>query len=139
MICSLPGPNLAGGADMTPDMGRRKCLAVLAGGLAWPLSALAQPAERVRRIGVLIYGGGENPASRAQVDALREGLQELGWVEGRNIKLELRIDSDRERIRARAEELVGSSPDVIVVNTNAATAVLQRMTQTVPIVFAGVG
>jgi putative ABC transport system substrate-binding protein len=124
---------------MAPDLGRRTCLAMLAGGLAWPRSAWAEPAERVRRIGVLIYGREENSGSRAQADALREGLRDLGWVEGRNIKLELRFDSDRDRIRARAEELVGSSPDVIVVNTNAATAALQRLTQTVPIVFAGVG
>src|SRR5207245_4997603 len=115
------------------------CLAILAGGLAWPLSAWAEPAERLRRIGVLIYGRAENSGSRAQADALREGLRDLGWIEGRNIKIELRFDSDRERIRARAEELVGSSPDVIVVNTNAATVALQQLTQTVPIVFAGVG
>jgi putative ABC transport system substrate-binding protein len=66
-------------------------------------------------------------------------LQELGWFEGRNLKIELRYNSDRERIRTAAEELVRTFPDVIVANTNAATAALQGLTGTIPIVFAGVG
>jgi putative ABC transport system substrate-binding protein len=93
----------------------------------------------VRRVGVLIYGRGDNRGSRAQADSLREGLQEFGWFEGRNLKLELRYNSDRERIRLGAEELVSTAPDVIVANTNVATAALQRLTRTIPIVFAGVG
>jgi putative ABC transport system substrate-binding protein len=124
---------------MDPDVGRRKCLAVLGGAILWPLAARAQPGERVRRVGVLIYGRGDNRGSRAQADSLREGLQELGWSEGRNLKIELRYNSDRERIRTGAEELVRIAPDVIVANTNAATAALQRLTRTIPIVFAGVG
>jgi putative ABC transport system substrate-binding protein len=93
----------------------------------------------VRRVGVLIYGRGDNRGSRAQADSLREGLQELGWFEGRNLKIELRYNSDRERIRIGAEELVRIAPDVIVANTNAATSALQELTKTIPIVFAGVG
>jgi putative ABC transport system substrate-binding protein len=93
----------------------------------------------MRRVGVLIYGRGDNRGSRAQADSLREGLQELGWFEGRNLKIELRYNGDRERIRTAAEELVRTSPDVIVANTNAATAALQGLTRTIPIVFAGVG
>jgi len=124
---------------MTPDLGRRKCLAALAFGLAWPLSALAQPAERMRRIGVLIYGGEDARASQDQAASLRNALKDLGWSEGRNLRIDVRFDSDPERIRLRAEELVGSAPDVIVVNTNRATKALQLLTQTIPIVFAGVG
>jgi len=124
---------------MDPDVGRRKCLAVLGSAIVWPLAARAQPAERVRRVGVLIYGRADNRGSRAQADSLREGLQELGWFEGRNLKTELRYNSDRERIHIGAEELVRIAPDVIVANTNAATAALQRLTKTIPIVFAGVG
>jgi len=124
---------------MDPNVGRRKCLAVLGGAIVWPLAARAQPGERVRRVGVLIYGRSDNRGSRAQADSLREGLQELGWFEGRNLKIEFRYNSDRERIRAGAEELVRTAPDVIVANTNAATAALQRLTKTIPIVFAGVG
>jgi putative ABC transport system substrate-binding protein len=111
---------------MDPNAGRRKCLAVLGGSILWPLAAWAQPTERVRRVGVLIYGRGDNRGSRAQADSLREGLQELGWF-------------DPERIRIGAEELVRTGPDVIVANTNAATSALQQLTKTIPIVFAGVG
>jgi putative ABC transport system substrate-binding protein len=93
----------------------------------------------VRRIGVLIYGGESDRASQDQATALREGLQGLGWVDGRNLRIDLRFDSDPERIRVQAEELVGSAPDAIVVNTNRATKTLQHLTQTIPIVFAGVG
>jgi len=124
---------------MDPDVGRRKCLAVLGATILWPLAARAQPAERVRRVGVLIYGRADNRGSRAQADSLREGMQELGWFEGRNLKIELRYNSDRERIRTAAEELLRTAPDVVVANTNAATAALQGLTRTIPIVFAGVG
>src|SRR5215471_5073250 len=124
---------------MDPDAGRRKCLAVLGGTVLWSLGARAQPGERVRRVGVLIYGRADNRGSRAQADSLREGLQELGWLEGRNLRIELRYNSDRERIHIGAEELVRTSPDIIVANTNAATSALQRLTKTIPIVFAGVG
>jgi putative ABC transport system substrate-binding protein len=66
-------------------------------------------------------------------------LKELGWIEGRNLRIDFRFASDPELIRARAAELVGSAPDAIVVNTNRATKALQSLTQTLPIVFAGVG
>ena len=124
---------------MDPDVSRRKCLAVLGGVILGPLDVRAQPGERVRRVGVLIFGRGDNRGSRAQADSLREGLQELGWFEGRNLKIELRYNSDRERIRMGAEELVRIAPDIIVANTNAATAALQQLTRTIPIIFAGVG
>src|SRR5437899_10027800 len=99
---------------MTLDMDRRKCLAMLGGALAWPLAARAQQAQRVRRIGVLIYGGEDSPGSQAQVAALRDGLKELGWVEDRNLRMVIRFDSDPNRLRAHAEALVREAPDVIV-------------------------
>jgi putative tryptophan/tyrosine transport system substrate-binding protein len=123
---------------MTAFLERRKCLAVLGGAFAWPLGARAQ-APRVRRIGVLIYGGEDSRGSQAQVAALRDGLKELGWVEDRNLRIEVRFDSDPERLRAHAEALVSLAPDIIVVSTNAATRALRQQTQTIPIVFAGVG
>jgi len=123
---------------MTHDLERRKFLAVLGGALAWPLVARAQ-AQRVRRIAVLIYGGDDSRGSRAQVAALRDGLKELGWLEDRNLRIDIRFDSDPNRLRLLAEALVSQSPDVIVVSTNAATKALQQHTQTIPIVFAGVG
>jgi hypothetical protein len=128
-------PSLEG--EMTVFFERRKCLALLGGVLVWPLVARAQ-APRVRRIGVLIYGGEDSRGSRAQVAALRDGLKELGWVEDHNLRMEIRFDCDSERLRAHAEALVSQVPDVIVVSTNAATKALQQQTQTIPIVFAGV-
>src|SRR5215813_1346194 len=138
MVCCL-ADTAPWSAMMDPEIGRRKCLAVLGGTILWPLAAWAQPGERVRRVGVLIYGRADNRGSRAQADSLREGMQELGWFEGRNLKIELRYNSDRERIRTAAEELLRTAPDVVVANTNAATAALQGLTRTIPIVFAGVG
>jgi putative ABC transport system substrate-binding protein len=96
-------------------------------------------AQRVRRIAVLIYGGEDSRGSQAQVAALRDGLKELGWIEDRNLRIDVRFDSDPTRLRAYAEALASQAPDVIVVSTNAATKALQQQTQTVPIVFAGVG
>jgi ABC-type uncharacterized transport system substrate-binding protein len=112
---------------------------VLGGALAWPLAAPAKPAERVRRIGVLIYGREDTLVSGGPAASLREGLKEMGWVEGRNLKIDVRFDGEAEGMRARAEELVASAPDAIVVNTSRATRTLQQLTQNVPIVFAGVG
>src|SRR5262245_39785351 len=126
-------------ASMIPDIERRKCLAMLGGALVWPVVARAQQAQRVRRIGVLIYGGEDTPGSQAQVAALRDGLKELGWVEDRNLRMVIRFDSDPNRLRAHAEALVSQAPDLIVVSSLAATRALQQQTQTIPIVFAGVG
>jgi putative tryptophan/tyrosine transport system substrate-binding protein len=125
-------------SEMTVFLERRKCLALLGGVLVSSLVARAQ-ALRVRRIGVLIYGGEDSRGSQAQVAALRDGLKELGWVEDRNLRMEIRFDSDSEGLRAHAEALVSQLPDVIVVSTNAATKALQQQTQIIPIVFAGVG
>ena len=123
---------------MAPDTGRRKFLAALAAALAWPHVAATQN-ERLRRIGVLIFGRGETRGSRTQADSLRGGLQDLGWVENRTFRIDARFETSPERIRARAAELVASAPDIIVVNTNAATTAIKKLTQTIPVVFAGVG
>jgi putative tryptophan/tyrosine transport system substrate-binding protein len=124
---------------MTVFLERRKCLAALGGALAWPVVARAQQAQRVQRIGVLVYGDEDSQGSQDQVAALRDGLKELGWVEHRNLRIDIRFDSDPDRLRAHAEAVVSQVPDVIVVSTNAATKALQQQTQTIPIVFAGVG
>src|ERR1043166_138652 len=127
------------GVDVAAELRRRTFLCVVAVGFARPFAVLAQPAERVQRIGVLIYGDDDTRASRAPVASLRGGLKAWGWVEGHNLRFDLRFASDPERIRERAGELVSAAPDVIVVNTNQATKALQSLTQTIPIVFAGVG
>jgi putative ABC transport system substrate-binding protein len=111
----------------------------LGGALAWPLATPVRSAEKVRRIAVLIYGSGESRSSQGEAAALRDGLKEFGWIEGRNLQIELAFESDSETIRARAEGFVASAPDVIVVNTSRATKLFQQLTRTIPIVFAGVG
>jgi putative ABC transport system substrate-binding protein len=91
----------------------------------------------VRRIGVLSAGSSEDePAARADLAALREGLAKLGWIEGRNLRIDLRFTgSDPDRIRADAAELVSLAPEVIVTGSVPATRVAQELTKTVPVVF----
>src|SRR5215475_2192269 len=100
---------------MASHIGRREFLATLLGGAAaWPLAARAQLTERVRRIGLLM-GVADDREGQARVTALKQGLQELGWTDGRNIEIETRFaGADTGRIRAHAAELVALAPDVIV-------------------------
>jgi ABC-type uncharacterized transport system substrate-binding protein len=135
----LPSREASNGPAQCPELGRRRCLALLGGVLAWPFAAPGSTAERPRRVNALIYGGGESGASQAQAASLREGLKDLGWIEGRNLRLEVAFESNADIVRTRAESLVASAPDVIVVNTNRAAKAFQQLTQTIPIVFAGVG
>lgn len=122
-------------------MHRRDFVKVIAGSaVAWPLDALAQQTEPMRRIGVLMgYPEGDLQA-QAGVDALRKGLRMLGWIEGRDIQSFLRwAGPDPDKARTFAKELTGMAPDVIVSSTNQVTAILQQETRTIPIVFAFVG
>src|SRR5262245_32605376 len=121
-------------------MKRREFISLVGGvAAAWPLQVRAQLDERVRRIGILWRGDATEGVVRAQQGALREQLVKQGWIEGRNVQLELRYSADdRERMRTHADELVGLSPDVIVASSfPVAQAVLQR-TRTIPIVFVNV-
>src|SRR5262245_56292271 len=98
---------------------RRREFVTLLGGIAaaWPLAARAQQGERMRRIGLLM-GAADDREGQARVTGLKQGLQELGWTDGRNIQIEARFgEADAGRIRAHAEELVALGPDVIVANT----------------------
>jgi putative tryptophan/tyrosine transport system substrate-binding protein len=109
--------------------------------LAMSRIARAQPAQRVRRVAVLLAGGAENDqTTQARLAAFRDGLAKLGWVEDRNLRIELRFGGDDAgRIRAFAVELASLAPDVIVTSTAAATRVVQQQTQSIPIVITGVG
>ena len=92
---------------------------------AWPLAARAQPAERMRRVGVLMGYAETDPAAQAQIAALREQLQKLGWDEGRNIRIDVRFPAaDAGRVHAILMELKSLTPDVLVSNTNFVTAVV---------------
>jgi ABC-type uncharacterized transport system substrate-binding protein len=119
-------------------MKRREFITLLGGAAAWPLAARAQQAERVRRIGLLM-GVADDREGQARVTALKQGLQELGWTDGRNIQIETRFGgADAGRIRAHAAELVALGPDVIVGQTTPVIRALRQATSSIPIVMAAV-
>ena len=127
--------------DAEDEMRRRDFIKVIAGGtVAWPVAVSAQQSERMHRIGVLLgYPEGDKQA-QADANALRKGLQNLGWIEGHNIQIDYRWPGpDAEKTRTFAKELISLSPDVIVSSTNQVTGILQQETRTIPIVFAFVG
>src|SRR6516162_3435181 len=95
---------------------------------------------RMRRIGVLVGGNENDPEYKTRLSAFTQALADLGWTDGRNLRIDLRWGrGDINRIRALAQELVGLHPDIIVTNGTAPTAALHRETRTIPIVFANVG
>jgi putative tryptophan/tyrosine transport system substrate-binding protein len=96
-------------------MKRRQFIAGLGGAVvAWPLVARAQQAERVRRIGMLIGGGEDDPVIKPRLSAFTQALADLGWTDGRNVRMDIRrYGDDINRIRALAQELVGLQPDII--------------------------
>jgi putative ABC transport system substrate-binding protein len=97
-------------------MRRRDFITLLGGAAAaWPLAARAQQPERMRRIGVLLSGVADNPGVQVRLAAFEQGLQQLGWIEGRNLRIEYRLGAlgDAERTRKYAAELVALAPDVI--------------------------
>jgi putative ABC transport system substrate-binding protein len=121
-------------------MRRREFIAGLGTAAAWPLAALAQQGERVRRIGVLIGWDENDPVGMRYYSAFTQALTDLGWTDGRNVRMDLRwTGGDTNRTRALAQELVGLQPDILVASSTLATAALQRETRTIPIVFMNVG
>src|SRR6516164_3740031 len=120
-------------------MRRREFVTLLGGAAAaWPLVARAQQGDRVRRIGVLLQEAENDPM--VKVSAFTQALADLGWADGRNVRIDLRwAGDDINRIRALAQQLVGSQPDIILTGTFPATAALQRETRTIPIVFTAGG
>jgi putative tryptophan/tyrosine transport system substrate-binding protein len=119
-------------------MRRREFIAGLGSAAAWPLAARAQQGERMRRIGHLYYGDENDPLNKSALSAFIQALAGFGWVEGRNVRIDVRADTNINRLRALAHELVGLQPDVISVGTTPPTVALQRETQTIPIVFQNV-
>ena len=121
------------------DMRRREFVALLGGAAAWPLAAGAEQGERIRRIGVLMPSAADDPEFQARITAFLQGLAQLGWLDGRNVRIDSRWGvADADRIRKYAAELVGLAPDVILANSSAAVAPLLQATRTVPIVFTTV-
>jgi len=120
-------------------MRRREFIAGLGGTAAWPVVGHAQRAERVRLVGVLVPGA-EDQVYQARIVAFRDGLVKLGWVEDRNLRIEVRFGgNDAGRIRAYAEELTSLGPDAVVTQSALATRAVQQQTRTIPIVITGAG
>src|SRR5262245_31403464 len=121
---------------MTIRTGRRAFLAAVAGAAA-VLPARAQQRDRMRRLGVLM-GSDDNAEARDLFNEFRRALDQLGWVYGRNLQIDIRWGSDAERRDTYAKELVGLSPDVIFAGPTNVVLPLQRETGTIPIVFVRV-
>jgi putative ABC transport system substrate-binding protein len=117
-------------------MRRRTFIAALGGVAAWPLVTRAQQLNRMRRIGVLIPFSETDAETQALVAAFKQRFQELGWIDGRNVRFDYRYtDGNPERTRSAAVELVGLGPDVILAYANPAVSSLVQVTRTIPIVF----
>ena len=120
-------------------MKRRAFITLLGGAAAWPLAVSAQQRERVRRIGVLMAYAESDPEGQAWVAAFREWLQKLGWVEGRNTRIDTRWTTpDVEAMQQFAKELVALQPDLILSQSTPTTAALLQQTRTIPIIFANI-
>src|SRR5262249_5816236 len=118
---------------------RRAFITLLAGAAApWSLTARAQQPDRMRRIGVLMSLAADDPEGKARLAAFVQRLQELGWSDGRNVRIDYRwAVSDAERTRYAAE-LVALAPDVILATSGATVGALQQVSRNVPIVFVTV-
>jgi putative tryptophan/tyrosine transport system substrate-binding protein len=116
---------------------RRKFVALLSGAAAaWPLAARAQP-DRVRRIGVLMAHAESDPEFQAYLAAFRDGLQKLGWTEGRNFRIDARWGAldDAESRQRSAKELIALQPDIILTQNTPPTASMLQQTRTIPVIF----
>jgi putative ABC transport system substrate-binding protein len=120
-------------------MKRREFITLLGGATAWPLVARAQQPVGMRRIGVLMAYAESDPEGQAFVTVFQEGLQKLGWTEGRNIQIDYRWASgDVESMQRLAKELVALQPDVILSHSTTTTANMLQQTRAIPIIFANV-
>jgi putative ABC transport system substrate-binding protein len=122
---------------MTFCIGRRQFITLLgSAAAAWPLAARAQQAERMRRIGVFMSLAADDKQAQARLAAFLQGLQELGWTDGRNVRIDIRWGAgDADRNRRHAAELVALAPDVILASGGSVVGTLLQATSTVPIVL----
>jgi putative tryptophan/tyrosine transport system substrate-binding protein len=120
-------------------MRRREFIAGLGGAAVWPIAARAQQGDRVRRIGVLMSLGEADPEAKASLSAFTQRLAELGWTDGRNLRIDVRWGSDIDGIRADAVELVSTNPEVLLADLTPTIQELRRLTQAIPIVFVNIG
>ena len=131
---------LAGEGMQFDQLKRREFITLLGGAAAWPLAARAQQGERMRRIGVLTCGAAaDDPDAQARHAAFLQGLQQLGWTDGRNVRIDYRWGAGNpDNVRKDAAELAALAPDVIIASGTSTMAPLLQATRTVPIVFVNV-
>jgi putative ABC transport system substrate-binding protein len=122
-------------------MKRRTFITLLGGAAAWPVAARAQQPDRMRRVGVLIGAPEDDPDSKPRLVAFQQGLEKLGWSEGRNIHLDVRfaLPANEQQVQMLVKELLALSPDVVVAQGTAPAAAFRRESRNVPIVFIAVG
>jgi putative ABC transport system substrate-binding protein len=119
-------------------MRRREFLGVLGAGAAWATVVHAQQSDRIRRVGVLMSGSETDPEQKARWDGFRESLEQLGWSDGRNVRLDVRFAGGPSEFERIAKEIVDSHPEVIFVQSTGFVATVTRQTKTIPIVFTNV-
>jgi putative ABC transport system substrate-binding protein len=119
-------------------MRRRDLITLIGGATAWPLAAHAQQPDQVRRIGVLMHLAADDPEGQARFTAFLQGLQQLGWTDGRNARVDTRWGANNAERGRYAAELVALAPDVILASTTTGMMALQQSTRTVPVVFVNV-
>jgi len=120
-------------------MRRREFIKVIAGSAAWPLVAQGQPAERMRRIGVLMNTAADDAEGQARLAAFQQALNQLGWTDGGNMRIDVRWSAgDAKDIRKYAAELIALAPDVILAPGASTVGPVLQGTRTVPIVFTSV-
>src|SRR5215813_354015 len=125
--------------DSMRDLNRRGVIGLLGGAVAWPLAARAQQVERVRRIGVLMYGDENDHDYQARLSAFMQSLAKSGWDENRNLLVDVRwTAANVDLVRRHAKELVALKPDVLVANSTPVTAAFRYETPAIPIVFVGI-
>ena len=119
-------------------MRRRDFITLVGGVAAWPLVVQAQQGLQTRRIGVLVPGLDTDAEMAARVAAFQNAMQGLGWSPGTNLQVDVRFGAGDDNLRERAKELVGLAPDVVLAMSPPSVVALQKVSRSVPIVFAAV-
>jgi putative tryptophan/tyrosine transport system substrate-binding protein len=119
-------------------MRRREFIQLVGGSAAaWPLAARAQKPEQMRQVSVLVGLDEKDVEAQRRVKAFRLGMRDLGWIEGRNVQIEIRFtESNLESINKHVSEVTRLAPDIIVANSTPVIAALRSTKSTIPIVFA---